>query len=140
MSTPTVRANAQTFPKPGSREWLGLAKLANCEFETLSEEELASLLPPSNDEWDQMKNPYLVTLRIGHRVVSLGKEAHMGAIAALGEESRADLFGRLEMCADRFQGLARLADEALQRLVSAYLKTQLDAAQAEGAPQAEEDA
>jgi hypothetical protein len=101
-------------------------KWANAEFAPAHGEELARMKPPSPDEWDQMKNPYLVSLRIAYRMVQLDKSAHVAALNALTPEDSGDLSAHLEKCADRFRCLADLAEGALDRLVCAGAKIELE--------------
>jgi hypothetical protein len=130
MPNATLRANAQTFPKPGTKRWKNFAKWANAEFAPIPAEELTRFKPPSKDEWDQMKNPYLVLLRIAYRMAELDKPAHIAALNALTTESKAELFDSLEDCRDRFRRFADLADEALERLLCAGAKIKLESVEA----------
>jgi hypothetical protein len=131
MPNATVRANARTLPKPGTKRWKNFAKWANAEFASASAEEMARLKPPSNDEWDQMKNSYLVPLRIAYRMVQIDKAANVAAVNAITKEESANLFGCLEECVDRFRCFADLADEAIERLLCAAGKTELERMEAE---------
>lgn len=126
MPNATVRANARTLPKPGTKRWKNFAKWANAEFAPVPAKEIARLEPPRNDEWDQMKNPYLIALRIAYRVVQLEKAASVGALNAVTKETGAELFEHLKECADRFQCFADLADHAIERLLCAAAKIELE--------------
>jgi hypothetical protein len=73
-----------------------------------------------------MKTPYLVSLRIAYRTVQLDKLAAVGALNALAEETTAELFERLEACADLFRRFADLADQAIEHLLCAAAKIELE--------------
>ncbi len=104
----------------------GFVKWANAELAPVHGEELARMKPPSPDEWDRMKNPYLVSLRIAYRMVQLDKSAHVAALNALTPEDAGDLCAHLEECVDRFRCLADLAEEALARFLCAGAKIELE--------------
>jgi hypothetical protein len=125
-----VRAASPALPKPGTKYWKNYAEWANAEFAACSAEDLARFKPPSGEEWDQMKNPYLVSLRIAYRMAELDKPAHIAALNALTTESKAELFDSLEKCGDRFRRFADLADEALERLLCAGAKIKLESMEA----------
>jgi hypothetical protein len=126
MSTDTMRANAQTLPKPGTKRWKNFVKWADVEFASAPVEELARLKPPSNDEWAKMTRSDLVDLRIAHRILAIDKAANIAALNELNEEESAGLFYRLEEGLDRFRCFADLADQALERLLCAAAKIALD--------------
>jgi hypothetical protein len=127
----TLRANARTLPRPGSKEWESLVAFATRDFGPMTEEERTALMPPSNDEWDQMKNPYLVTLRIARRMISLDKQVSIDAYNVLGRKGRQELFDHLEACIDRFRKFGDLAGHAMERLPCAGAKVEMDAKLAE---------
>jgi hypothetical protein len=127
ISAAARRPDARPLPKPGTKRWKNFAKWAKAEFASASAEELARLKPPSNDEWDQMKNTYLVPLRIAYRMVQIDKAAHVAAINAMTKEESANLFACLEECVDRFRCFADLADDAIERLLCAAAKIELEA-------------
>jgi hypothetical protein len=123
MSTDTMASNAPASPKI---QWKNCAEWANAEFAACSARDLARFKLPSGEEWDQMKNPYLVALRIAYRMAALDKAAHIAALNALTPAQKGELFGSLDECRDRFQGFADLADEAVERLLCAGAKIELE--------------
>jgi hypothetical protein len=78
-----------------------------------------------------MKNPYLVSLRIAYRMAQLDKAAASAALKALTKEQAAELFDHLVACVDRFRCFADLADDAIERLLCAAAKTELERMEAE---------
>jgi hypothetical protein len=128
MSQDTTASSVPAWPKPGTKQWKNFAKWANAEFAACSAEDLARFKPPSGEEWDQMKNPYLVSLRLAYRMAGLDKAAHIAAFKALTKEPAvaAELLGRLQECGDLFRRFADLADEAIERLLCAGAKIELD--------------
>jgi uncharacterized protein YeaO (DUF488 family) len=128
ISAAPRRLYDRPLPKPGTKRWKKFAKWAKAEFAPAPAEELARLAPPSNDEWDQMKNPYLVSLRIAYRMAQLDKEAASAALKALTKEQALD---HLVACVDRFRCFAELADDAIERLLCAAGKTELERMEAE---------
>lgn len=119
---------AADFPKPGTKRWKNFAKWANAEFAPVDAEDAARLKPPNDDEWDQMKNPYLSTLRLAYHMVQLDKAAHVDAFNALTKDRATgyELFEHLEACRDRFRCFADLADDAIERLLCAGAKVELE--------------
>jgi hypothetical protein len=113
---------------PKAKSAKAFAKWANAEFAPVPAEELARLEPPTNEEWDQMKNPYLFSLRLAYIVVQRDKAVHVGAVRD--PQTAAELFNHLEACAERFRCFADLADEAIERLLCAGAKIKLESMEA----------
>jgi hypothetical protein len=78
-----------------------------------------------------MKNPYLVALRIAYRLAELDKPASVAALKGLNAlnttpPAAAVIFENLRECVDRFRRFADLADEAIERLLCAGAKIELE--------------
>jgi hypothetical protein len=122
--------SAAKVPKLGTKRWKNFAKWANREFTPVDAEEAARLDLLSNAEWDQMKNPYLFSLRIAHRMLQIDKAANVAALNALTKEEAGELFDHLAVCGERFKCFADLANEAIERLLCAAAKIELERTEA----------
>lgn len=81
--------------------------------------------PPSNEEWADLANPNLVTVRVAWMVMHKTKAELITMLEEIEDDLGDDMFDRLQHTSDFFRGMLAVSEGALMRLCSAGASLEL---------------
>lgn len=76
--------------------------------------------PPTNEEWTNLANPHLVSVRLAWLTVHKSKDELIAVADELGDEGLMELVGQIGQSADWFEALHMLLASAECRIMCAY--------------------
>jgi hypothetical protein len=76
--------------------------------------------PPTNEEWSQLANPHLVSVRLAWVTLHKSKEELIAVAKGLGDQALMELVEQMGRSADWFEGLHKVLSSAECRIMCAY--------------------
>ena len=76
--------------------------------------------PPTNEEWTNLANPHLISVRLAWLTVHKSKDELIAVADELGDQGLMELVGQIGQSADWFDGMHKLLASAECRIMCAY--------------------